>query len=258
MSSNVRPTPFAALALVGAILAAAPAAGQSIDPVPVPVIKVNFFPSKFVCGFQRGNVPLLNDPNPVLNPYYEHVKPGNYATTFNVLNLNLDHQTISFYVSEPDVYDGLKFVGSRWIPSFGTTQFGCPDIAAGLGTQNGSFFEGYLLIVVKNDQFKVTGVYTFESQNAFERHVLWRLRSDGSSGIESELTSDSLTALTRPLGPVDFIGPFKDIAASGAGGLGLGASIDVEWMKLHMVDVPVDGNPMPIREDVVEPAPISP
>lgn len=40
-------------------------------------VKVNLFPSKLVCGFQTGNVPLLNEP--FTGGPYEQVKPGNYA-----------------------------------------------------------------------------------------------------------------------------------------------------------------------------------
>lgn len=243
MSKAPRPAVFSALALALVLTAMAPswAAAQQT---------AFFFPSKTVCGYQPGNVPLLNDPYPNPNPYYEHVKPGNYATTFNVLNYNLTgNQSVSFYWSAPG--QPLAPLATLPSPIITTIQFGCPEIAAFLGNPNqGFFFEGYLIIVVPNANFKVSGVYTFESQNAFERHILWWLNPDGTVTRTQAVHHDSLSEINGPVADVVQPAEARDIAASGAGGLGLGASIDIEWMKLIKVVIP-DGEPNPMPIDPV-------
>ncbi|MEM7351735.1 MAG: hypothetical protein AAF657_13140, partial [Acidobacteriota bacterium] len=58
------------------------------------------YPGKLVCGYEIGDVPLLSDPTPLTPPQkYENFKPGNYATAFNVLNLNATQQTVSFLLT---------------------------------------------------------------------------------------------------------------------------------------------------------------
>ena len=181
------------------------------------------FPGKIICGYQQGNVPLLNDPNPLTPPRpYENFKPGNYATTFNVQNLNATAQTVSFFLSLPD--QPLVLVGVRAIGPFQSTAIGCADILNPfIPPLVGQFVEGMLIPVMTNNAFVTIAAYTYESQNAFERHVVYT--DDG------EVLSVLNQTVSDILGPLNLF-PFGiPTAASGAGGLGLGASIDIERLE---------------------------
>ena len=240
---------LAAVLLAASLGAAQPAESQSV---------FGYFP-KFVCGFQTGNVPLLNDPNPPIDKdSYEAFKPGNYATTVNITNTTLNPETVSVYamvttgdptipsVRAPvvtQVISGLLGLGA----GFGTNfEVDCQDIAdafTAIGLPPpGSIIEGNLFILPNsgNATLQVDAVYSYESQNAFERHVLWGNNFDVTTNFGEKGTgaqnSASLGDLLKRLEAMEFPG-FENIAASGAGGLGLGASIDVERCPAVEIDI---------------------
>jgi len=182
--------------------------------------QVTGYPGKIICGYQAGNVPLLNNPTPLSPPHpYENFKPGNYATTFNVQNLNATDQAVSFYLALPDL--PLVFVGARAVGPFQSTALGCADILNQfIPPLVGQFIEGMLIPVMANGNFVTDVAYTYSSQNAFERHIVYTEEGETQSVLNQTL-ADILGEFTLfPFG--------RPAAASGAGGLGLGASIDVE------------------------------
>ena len=210
------------------------------------------FPGKFICGFEQGNVPFLNDPEPLPAPPvtgddYEDLKPGNYATVFNVLNLNITDQQVDFFVSIEG--QPVANVASLAVAPFGTLTVGCQELVDGLldtgAILDGSAFEGFLIPTTLNANFVVDAVYTFESQNGFKEHIFVRSNGDQAqnqsqySNIQNTLAGVTGTS-TVYLGPAGAFPPAGPVVAgSGAGGLGLGVSIDVE--RLSAVNI----SPMP-------------
>lgn len=226
MNSNstrrLRPVALTAVALlaIGAFTAA-PAGAQ--------LTEIHLFTCKLVCGYQLGNVRLLNDTSP-LNKPYENLKPGNYATTCNLYNYDISEpdQTILPYLAVNGL--PLFFLGSFTIPALDAGAFGCIEtVNAITPPPTGFAFEGYLTFYTFSPNIRVDGVHTYSSQNAFERHVLWAYDSFGTFfNIFETPLSLSVGAITSTL--PEFFGFLETefLTASGAGGLGLGASIDIE------------------------------
>lgn len=189
------------------------------------------YPAKFVCGFELGDVRLLSDTSP-LQLEYEQLKPGNYATLINLLNNTLTDQTVTAFLVTQETNG--QFPGATFpLASFSTFRFGCPEIAAILGPifpvpLTGQVIEGYAVFVANTPNLRVDDVFTFESKDAFKEHLVWVLDEDG------QIKAVNLVQGGFKLGPFPPIElPFfpSDIAASGAGGLGVGASIDVEHVE---------------------------
>lgn len=207
--------------------------------------EIHLFPCKIVCGYQRGNVRLLNDTSP-LNQPYEDLKPGNYATTCNMFNYDLDatEQTVLPYV----VVEGapLIFLGPLSVPTLRSNAFGCIDLIAVTGppVPPGIAFEGYLTFFTFDPDITFEAIYTYSSQNAFEHHVLWSYNPFGIFGIAFQTLGLALGTVGSPL-PDDTEGVLSTqfAAASGAGGLGLGASIDVEDVERITIDLSTPGDP---------------
>ena len=215
--------------------------------------------AKFVCGYQTGNVPLLNNPNPPIdNTTYEELKPGNYATVVNIVNTSLNQETVfvnAMVTTGDPVTTSLNFpvaaqpvLGLLPAPGIGSNmRVGCPAVVAAMIANGappptpGGIVEGHFVIFAGSGgaNLQVDAVYTFESQNAFERHVLWGSDELGLTGIVRDLQTLTLAGILAPFDPKTFAEGLKDIAASGAGGLGLGASIDVE--RCDPVDVDLSG-----------------
>lgn len=243
----------AAALLLLAPLAAAPAEAQTI----------HLFACKIVCGYELGNVRLLNDNSP-LNQPYEDLKPGNYATTCNLFNYDISAptQTVLPYVAVEGA--GLIFLGPLTVQALTTNAFGCIDILTGLGNPplNGTVFEGYLTFFTFDPDFQVDGVRTFESQNAFEHHILWGYDPFGEIRVVFEVLGIALPQIAVPL-PEDFAAALENerLTASGAGGLGLGASIDVEIVPRIDIDLSTlpaedqDRLPVEVRDNMPAPAP---
>jgi len=218
---RLRPVAVLALALVAVgSFATAPAAAQ--------LTEIHLFTCKVVCGYQLGNVRLLNDPSPLNRPY-ENLKPGNYATTCNLYNYDISapDQTILPYLAVKGV--PLFFLGAFTIPALDAGAFGCIEIAnAIVPPPTGFAFEGYLTFYTFSPNIRVDGVHTYSSQNAFKEHYIWALDVFGQVVKVAESLGLTVGAITSF---VDLAGEVMEIqffAASGAGGLGLGASIDIE------------------------------
>lgn len=230
-----------------ASLAGAPAEAQTI----------HLFACKIVCGYEVGNVRLLNNPNPVNQPY-EDLKPGNYATTCNLFNYDLsaDSQPVFPYLAVEGA--PLIFLGQVDVAALTANAYGCVDIANALGgpPANGTAIEGYLTLFTLDPDFQVDGVRTFESQNAFERHVLWSYDPFGFFNIHFQSLAITLPRITAPLPNTFGVNNRQEMAGTGAGGLGLGASIDVE--DVPRIDINLDSTapddrerlPVEVREHV--------
>ncbi len=222
----------------GVVLAALLFAVTSLGAVPAEAQTFHLFPCKIVCGYQLGNVRLLNDTSP-LNQPYEDLKPGNYATTCNMFNYDLDAATQPVFAYVAIEGAGLIFLGQLNVAAFTANAFGCVDLINSLPPPppNGTAFEGYLTFFTLDPDFHFDAVYTYESQNAFERHVFWFYDSWGPFGIAFQTLGLVLKNMTNPLSPVPTgsVLPSQFATASGAGGLGLGASIDVE--EIDRIDI---------------------
>ncbi len=187
------------------------------------------YPAKFTCGFQTGHVPLLS--NPQIAQSYEDFKAGNYATAINVTNVTLGSPQFWAYVALPNDRHHIFFLGEFRLPLGGVTKIDCPKIAAAALQSDGEFFEGIVYIYANNDSFKVDAIYTYSSRDALERHIVWGLHGPTSTFGALE----SLGAEHSPLVVADPDFPATQIAASGAGGIGLGASIDLEEVRSRLL-----------------------
>ena len=194
---------------------------------------------KFVCGFEQGNVPFLFNPNPLPLPY-EDLKPGNYATVINFFNFGNQQENIVSLAFAEGLNTGLP--PGLLSPPFTTNSLDCTDITAALNVVNGGILvgqsiEGYLMLVPLTANLKVTAVYTFESQNGFERHVVWTA-AGGQLEIVTEVLNKTIGTICGPIIFDQFFEVLDLLAASGAGGLGLGASIDVEEIDVTLLPPP--------------------
>lgn len=210
---------------------------SSLLAVPAEAQTLHLYGCKIVCGFQRGNVRLLNDNGPFpSNHQFEDLKPGNYATTCNLFNhdLSAGAQQVFPYLAREGA--GLIFLGTVTVASLNAGAIGCVDVVANLPPPVPPIFEGYLTLFTLDPDFKVDSVHTFESQNAFERHVLWQYNPFGPFGILFQSLGLSIPRITGPLAGGGNLG-LQELAGTGAGGLGLGASIDVEEVRRIDIDL---------------------
>lgn len=183
------------------------AKAQQINPIP---ITSNLYLAKFVCGFQDGQTPPqlnrgLGGGIPLPNqsaPVFRGFQPGSYSTTLNLFNTSSGTARFSVFAS----IDGVATTPNVATVSLGTfrsRQIGCDEIAGRVaplipgGLINGDLVEGFLYIQRTRKDLDAQVVYSYSSIDAFHE-----FRGD-----------DGLVAGT---------------GAAGAGGLGLGASIDVE------------------------------
>jgi hypothetical protein len=199
------------------------------------------YSTKFVCGFQVGDIPLLSDEDPFPHAY-EALKPGNYATTVNIFNatpfVQKLYPQISYKNKEGKFVVIPLYDAEVSIKPYQTPCVPCGDIVDAIRTYTGDVlsgeaFEGIVFIRSKNQAWDVRTVNTYASQNAFERHLVWGLNQNGSIAVVR-----TFTPVLIPGGSVVFPINFQvfDIAGSGAGGLGLGASIDVNYVDPRFVD----------------------
>lgn len=221
-------------------------AGLATEATAQPVAQV--YPVKFVCGYETGDVPLLSNPDPFPHKY-EELKPGNYATLINVLNVDFTVQQLSF--TPAVVIDGLGPIGfpvATTLAPLELDQIGCPEILSALtpflpAPPVGEVFEGYVVLIVPpNDPLQVDAVYTYESKDAFDKHIVWGLGEDGVL-LDFVLRLLFGGAKIGEFPPVVSDVVVRDIAASGAGGLGLGASIDVERVLPRDIITTPGGDP---------------
>jgi hypothetical protein len=254
---NRKPSRRCSLALGVALVLLASLAGARAD-----AQTLHLFPCKIVCGYELGNVRLLNDTSP-LNQPYEDLKPGNYATTCNLFNYDIQAatQTVFPYVAVEGA--GLIFLGPVTVPALTNLAYGCVDIITSLGNPplNGIGFEGYLTFFTFDPDFHGDGVRTYSSQNAFERHVLWSYDPFGTIRLAFQVLNISLPLITAPLPDIEGFLEQEGLTASGAGGLGLGASIDVEEVRRIDIDLGVltaedrERLPVEVRDQVPAAAP---
>lgn len=223
-----------ALIALASLVSAAPAEAQML----------HLFACKVVCGFQPGNVRLLNDTGPFPFPHPpEDLKPGNYATTCNIFNYDLSAASQPVFPYLAIEGGGLIFLGAVNVGVLNANAYGCRDIAANLPAPPPLIYEGYLTLFTLDPDFKVDSVHTFESQNAFERHLLWQFDPFGGFGIVFQSLGLTIPRITNPIGGAGVLAR-QFATGSGAGGLGLGASIDVEDVRR----IDIDLTPMPAED----------
>ncbi|MCB1032890.1 MAG: hypothetical protein KDD47_03540, partial [Acidobacteria bacterium] len=138
--------------------------------------------------------------------------------------------------------------------SFESQAFSCPEIAAAFGLSSGSVFDGWLLLFATSDDYEVAPVYTFESQNGFFDTQHWEVGPGFIAPIGPYALNwfnPIITGTTYPpnMPPWPYYVPAgggsfppsnqvaqRHVVAAGRGGLGLGASIDVERVEPHQLD----------------------
>lgn len=213
------------------------------------------YPVKFVCGFVNGNVPFLANSNTGGGPVYEDLKPGNYATVVNGLHTQLGGDRLEAWA----VADGLgpAQVLSLSFSAFQTFDIGCPDIMSALGQSNGLIAEGWLLLFATSPNFNVKPVYSYSSQNGFWDHELWQINNANQAILVNNPYCIPLTPSFFPpifVLPCGFVIPPVPVGppsipgltvGTGAGGLGLGASIDVEEVAAVILAEPVEADSLP-------------
>ena len=193
----------------------APVYAQQINPIP---ITSNLYLAKFVCGFQAGQTPpQINKglgggiplPNQFL-PTYRGFQPGSYSTTLNVFNTSQSIARFSVFASIEGVATTPN-VATVSLGRFRTRQIGCEEIVNKVapmipgGLLSGGLVEGFLYIQRTRQDLDAQAVYSYSSIDAFHE-----FRGD-----------DGLIGGT---------------GAAGAGGLGLGASVDVERITPVVTD----------------------
>ncbi len=212
------------------------------------------YPVKFVCGFVNGNVPLLTNSNTGGGPIYEDLKPGNYATVVNGFHTQLQSDTLQAWAVADNL--GPALVASFSFVAFETFDIGCPEIMAALGQANGLIVEGWLLLFATSPSFNIQPVYSYSSQNAFWDHELWQIVNDRAVLVSNPhclpifpslfppifVTPCGVAPAPRVVGPPSIAGL---TVGTGAGGLGLGASIDVEEVSPVNLNNPVVADALP-------------
>lgn len=235
-----------ALGLWTAILAGTPLSAQNYSTV---------YPVKFVCGYVNGNVPMLASPSLGGHLIYEDLKPGNYATVVNGFHTQLASDRLEAWA----VADGLGPVQVRSLTfsAFETFDIGCPEIMTALGQSNGLIAEGWLLLFASAPNFNVKPVYTYSSQNAFWDHELWQIDNFNRAILVNDpaciplypsffppifFAPCGMVIPPVPVGPPSIPGL---TVGTGAGGLGLGASIDVEEVAAVALNPTVPADALP-------------
>ncbi|MEM1203085.1 MAG: hypothetical protein AAGN66_07635 [Acidobacteriota bacterium] len=227
--SSLSPPPVTAAVFACLLLGAVAASAQTY-----------IYPAKYVCGYRPGNVTLLNDPQPNLD-HYEDVKPGNYATTVNIVNLDLSDQVVFRYVVWDDDPGSPYPLPAQGLGPFQAAETSCSEIRGALPPDAPlGVIKGYVVLLTISDCFRVNDIFTFESQNAFERHVVWGFNPFDRFANIFEERSQTIPELVTPL--PNFVQPlqWQFATSSGAGGLGLGASIDVEVVEPKKSEKPID------------------
>ena len=160
--------------------------------------------AKFVCGPQAIPATRIGQ---ITN--YSALQPGNYATALNVLTLRDNQPSINVYASM-DGHTGNPLVVQLPISRvFETHTVTCDEILSALGVNVGTeAYEGFLYISRRQSDLDVQAVYTFASRDSFQEFR--GVDYNGNVVINPEVGITSI---------------------GGAGGLGLGASIDVERIK---------------------------
>ena len=157
--------------------------------------------AKFVCGPQAIAATRIGQIT-----QYSALQPGNYATALNIFTLSDNQPSIEVYASM-DGNSTNSLVAQLPISRvFETHTITCNGILNALGVNVSTVaYEGFLYITRSQTDLDIQAVYTFESRDAFNEF----------RGVDEA-------------GNVVINPEIEVISIGGAGGLGLGASIDVE------------------------------
>lgn len=170
------------------------------------------YSAKFICGPQTKPATAIGQITT-----FAPLQPGNYATALNVLPLLNNLPAIEVFVAMNGV-PGNPLV-KQFTPSqaFETFTLGCDEILKSLAvTVNNEAYEGFLYITRMRPDLDVQAVYTYASRDVFEFMEFRGVDKKGNVVINPEVGVTS-------------------IGGAGGGGLGLGASIDVERIEpIHL------------------------
>jgi len=160
--------------------------------------------AKFVCGPQTLAATRIGQITE-----YSALEPGNYATALNILPLNDVHPQIEVYASMVDSPINPVVAQFPAPISFRTLTLTCTDIIDSFGLAvSDEAYEGFLYIKRRKPDLEVQAVYTYASRDEFTDWL----------GVDQQ-------------GNVVPNPEINLISIGGAGGLGLGASIDVERIE---------------------------
>lgn len=173
-------------------------------PVPIPAAKPIVYAAKFVCGPQTTPATGIGQ-----TVSYAALQPGNYATALNVLPFVEDRLGIEVHASmDGNPLNPLvrRFPFTRALNTYTVT---CEDILDGFGVSvSNEAYEGFLYIERSKPDLEVQAVYTYASRDQFSD---WLGVDTNGNVVENP--------------------EVNLISIGGAGGLGLGASIDVERVE---------------------------
>ncbi len=178
---------------------------------PIALPKPIVYAAKFVCGAQTQAAIQIGQ-----TVAFADLEPGAYATALNIFSLSQGQPQIDVYASvHGSAFDPLvaQFSSPR---AFETHTVVCNDIMQVVPPNprgTGEVVEGFLYITRRQPDLDVQAVYTYANREKFEFDK-WR-------GV----TSDGYVV---PVPEEDIAGDLISIGGAGGGGLGLGASIDVE------------------------------
>lgn len=206
------------------------------------------YPIKFVCGYSTGSVPLEGQAFIIPNSLRRAVQAGSYSTAVNVLHNQIQDDNIAFY-AVAEGFAAVEVKRSTNIQNFQATRVICPQIQGAFGISAETEVEGWLVMATTSDSFSVEAVYTYANQNLFIDHRYRQAQLFGgipalgllAQGFEDTTLLANNPTVTAPL-LATTANPSSDftVAGSGAGGNGLGSSIDLESVEPVSLNEPVD------------------
>lgn len=211
-----RPGSLSLIAATVSSLAAMPLAAAPLLPGGnTPSLKTDLaFPSlqkpivysaKFVCGPQTKPATSTGQATT-----FAALQPGNYATALNILPLGGGLPEIEVFASMHGSAGNPSVTRVTVTQAFETHTLACEEIINAFGvTARDEAYEGFLYITRSRADLDVQAVYTYASRDSFQFKEFRGVDELGNVVVEPET------------------GIFS-IGGAGGGGLGLGASIDVE------------------------------
>ncbi len=177
------------------------------------------YAAQFVCGYVQGATPpQANSPGATVPaPLPDDFQPGSYATALNLFNPSFRSvANIRMFASVAD--GGTTPVGPPiTLAAFRTEKITCQDIVRDVARlipgnlANGEVVEGFLYTTRPADDLEMQAVYTYSTKDGFKEFL----------GVDD-------AGFVVPVAGREAETEFPLISIGGAGGLGLGGSIDVE------------------------------
>lgn len=204
------------------------------------------FPIKFVCGHSAGTVPSQRT-GAAPNSLFRILQAGNYSTAVNILHNQLTADVVSFFAIA-EGYNGVPVINQLNMAAFESTTVICPEIQGAFGISAETEVEGWLIMAASSPDFSVEVVYTYAN---YERFIDHRYRQVTGPSVpfftlfpqgpeDTTLITPGLPIVPLPVAtPANPSGDYA-VAGSGAGGAGIGASIDVEKVEPVALNEPIN------------------